>query len=1019
MVEGGRADGLVIVAEANLARTLRRGERAETLAGLRGRLRKALSNDVELADPVTVRLALARVAPGVVADDPWLGPIARRGGRAWLRLVDAMDEAVGALQSQREALAVVARGTDAVAMRARLLARLEAALERALGHLGLVDPRRDAELLADRVAHADTDTVLDAVSASSLLARGIVEWTPKDLALWRVLDASLSRSGGRASIELPVFDRPLDGERQPDPLDTLIEAVAAALDDAPLTESLSPSLGDLRLGSQAAPEVRVPTELRRADGAEAQGRAVADAVHAALADGATPDDVLVGLVGDDETSALAVLRALEALQIPAVDTRAMRASRSNLLALAQAALDVAADGAPRAEVARLLRSSYVDARRVTGEADAATAKRVVRTLARCLEETTTVKGNAPGEHLAATVATASRVDPADRAQMIDSATQVGALLQRVSAGSNRAELARGVRELYRGLGLDGVAAEPAASHAARAGGIDAADADARRRDAEAWATLQGVLGGYERAVARLGLATVHADLESFRHEIAWALARSSTPERASRGVVRVARFAELPTEPCALVALADVQAWPDGRPHARLIPGALEERIRRASDPAIQPIALAGAAEALARLALTTSCARRVVVAYRTHDHDGAALTVSSIVGWLGRSVPATSWRPTTPLHRPLTERERRLATLAQSPARATREAPSAARRATLERRREQAFGLTLPPDHPLVATLPRGDAFRTILTEESGGADRPLPASAVDTLASCVFQGFVTQVLRPKRASEAHDIADAREEGILTHAALEAAFRATEALWSQRPRDHETILRVGIAGADRLLEASPLASPLVRSVVARARAGVRAVLEWSIADEAWDFAAAEQPFGERGGWAGLSLDRPGTHVTMRGRIDRVDVAHEGSAVRVIDYKTRATSAENHTARFGVTAFQLALYARVAKDALQRATAAGIYLTTQRLRPGDTPKKSVERWTTAHEIEEGMERFEQAVLDRVDELRSGRVDVRPYDDKACAHCAYEGVCRKPRFAPSQPDDDDASEDDDS
>jgi ATP-dependent helicase/DNAse subunit B len=331
-----------------------------------------------------------------------------------------------------------------------------------------------------------------------------------------------------------------------------------------------------------------------------------------------------------------------------------------------------------------------------------------------------------------------------------------------------------------------------------------------------------------------------------------------------------------------------------------------------------------------------------------------------------------------------------------------------------LERSREDTFGFSLTPQHPLVATLPRGPLFAPILIDETGGGARPLPASGVDRLASCVFQGFVAEVLRPKRRGEAHDIADAREEGNLTHAGLEAAFRATAPLWNGRPRDRDAILRTGLAAADAVFARSA-SSELARTVALRLRDSVRAVLEWSIADEEWDFAHAEQSFGEGEGWPALVLEQGGVRLSLRGRIDRVDVAHRGegrTSLRVIDYKTRASAAESSTARFGTTTFQLALYGQVAVEAKERGAAFGVYLGTQRLRPGTFPKKHIERWNDAHTREGGVFRFERAVLGRVAELREGHVEVRPYDESSCERCEYDGVCRKPRFAPSMPDDDD-------
>jgi ATP-dependent helicase/DNAse subunit B len=187
-------------------------------------------------------------------------------------------------------------------------------------------------------------------------------------------------------------------------------------------------------------------------------------------------------------------------------------------------------------------------------------------------------------------------------------------------------------------------------------------------------------------------------------------------------------------------------------------------------------------------------------------------------------------------------------------------------------------------------------------------------------------------------------------------------------------------------------------------------------VLEWSIADERWDFALAEQAFGEEGAWESLVLSRAGVRVALRGRVDRVDVAHDSGEVRVIDYKTKERSAESHTAALGATRFQIALYGRVAGAAMARAGAEGLYLGLQRLRPGGAPKRHEERWAEVHELTDGVPGFERRVLDLVGELRRGEVAVRPYEAASCAHCDFDGVCRKPRFAPAAPLDESETDD---
>jgi hypothetical protein len=976
------------------------------LSELRARLREALRPGMVLAEPIAARLAVARVAPDVVRGDAWLAPIERRGGLAWLRVLDAAYESVGALVDRTDALLIAARGDDAMAARARLLARLGRAAERVLGDAGLTDARRESERVADAVAHADADLVVESLGGAHLRALGIVEWAASDLAMWRVLDATLSRVGGRAAIELPVFDRPLDAAREGDPLDRLIEAVASALDDAPLTTPITSPLLMSGGPSESRARVRLTTD------ADAQGRAVAEVVRSALLDGAAPFEVVVAMASDDEDSGRAILRNMSEAGIECVDCRRARPRGSGLTALAILALEVAERGATRGHVARLLRSPYIDPQALLGEPDERDGRRTIRDLARALAETPTVTGESPADRLRATAtawAVGKKRNPAPLAQ---AAYRVGQSLTRVMRGETRADHARSARALWRDFGLDRPAAPSLAL--ARQGVIDRldlVDLAARARDRQAWAILSETLTSYERAVAQVGLGDAPASLETFLHELAWAHGRVPLAEPASTPeAVRMISFADLDDTPAALVVVANADAgsWPRGRPRSDLVPSALEDRLEEATDPALRPIARAGDAAVTARLVLGTSQARGLVFTYVARDDEGGARSPAPpLLPFLAHARQDTA-SATQAGAEPLSEREWLLATLAHRPDQARVRLPDAARRAMLERERERAFGAELPPDHPLRATLPTGEPFRAILTEETGGGTRALAASSLDTLGSCVFRGFVADVLRPRRPRDAHDVADAREAGQLTHLALEAAFGATRALWSARPRDAATIRRVALAAADRALAREQASSDLARVAVDQARSGVRAVLEWSLADEAWDFLAAEQAFGEDGAWEPLVLEQNGVRVSLRGRVDRVDVAHDGSAVRVIDYKGRQSGADSFTAALGATRFQVALYARAAQMALGLGAGSGVYLGIQRLRPGGLPKKQSERWSLAHELVGGVPRFEAHLLALVDQLRQGEVAVRPAEAASCEHCDFKGVCRKPRFAPAAP-----------
>jgi RecB family exonuclease len=947
-------------------------------------------------------MALARVAPGVVAGDPWLGPIAKRGGRAWLRILESLDEGQGILMDRVGSLRIVGQGDDEVASRARLFLALMRGVEQLLLTAGLLDPRREAETLADLIVHREPAEVLEALPSAQLAARGITDWRASDLALWRALDAALSHVGGRAVVELPVVDKPLDAERARDPLEALIEAVAGALDDAPTLSPVKSAVGDLvaRVSSQSQ-----GVEVRQALSIESQGQAIADAVERSLEEGVAPEEIVVALVSDEERVARAVLRALREASIPCADARRVRSRSSNLVAFAERTIAVAEEGATRGDVALLLRSSYVDPRAILGEVDTDSGRKMLRDLSRALEETPTAAGETPAARLAATVLRAPLVRRRGMAGLGQAALRLGQMLDRVRTAATRSEQVRAVRALWRDIGLD-VSPPPSAALSRAVGRIDLEDLAARERDAEAWRSLSLALRVYEESAALLQ-ANEPASLQTFRDELFSSVARQACEERLVSAAVRLVRFADLAPGVGRVVILADADdgAWRDGD-SSDLVPSDLALRLDAVTDPTLRPIFSSRGNSALARLVLGTSNAERVVFSYRARSDAGDVMSPALIVALAGG--PRSVFRPVAWHSRPLSEGQWIMRELARRPNAAPDLAPEASRRSALERLREESFGEEIPTEHPLAVTLPRGEPFRTVLTEESGGGDRALAASSLDALAACVFRGFVGEVLRPRRSHRADDMVSRREEGQLTHLALDAAFRSTAGLWSARPRDGEAIRRVALAAAERVLSREHFASRLTRLTVDQVLRATHAVIEWSLEDERWDFVSSEQPFGDDEGWQPVILEAGGTRVKVRGRIDRVDVSHDNGQLRVIDYKARERSAESHTQAFGTTKFQLALYARAAGVAMDRVARDGLYLATQRLRPGALPKKQHEQWEYAHEPVSGVPRFERRLTDLVETLRAGDLAVRPVTPSSCAQCDFDGVCRKPRFAALAP-----------
>jgi RecB family exonuclease len=554
-----------------------------------------------------------------------------------------------------------------------------------------------------------------------------------------------------------------------------------------------------------------------------------------------------------------------------------------------------------------------------------------------------------------------------------------------------------------------------------------AQVQAVARDAHAWELLDIALADCEAAADRLGIAETVVTPRAFRHELAHALdARAGRPGAARAGAVRVVNLEELAAEKLALLVVIDAN---DGRLPSRGNAGRGPGRNRgegdsfheglasalRSIDPVRAPASFSvRAARQLTSLALAVTSARSIVLVRRSRDEEGALMAPSPVVAWLERcGVKPSIWRASPLDGRPVCAHE---ATLRRA-ARGELGRPGVARRARIERTREARFEALAPAADPILGdlddgALAPGSPVLAALLVETGGGDRPLAVTNLERFAVCPFQGFGGQVLHARPQRPLRELPDRRESGTLIHRALAAAFTATAPLWAERPRNATAIHAEAREAVDLLLREETLASPLRRLALARVRDAVRAVVTWSLADENWDFALAEQSFGDVrtrrvGAWPPLVLEEGGVRLALRGSIDRLDTGHGRASVRALDYKTSPRAAESGMRALGETAFQVALYARAAADALGRPERAGLYVGATR--PDDVGpklKKDFEaNWSALHTALPGRATpIEARALDLVRRVRQGGIAPRPADDSACTTCDLSGGCRKPRFA---------------
>jgi hypothetical protein len=829
---------------------------------------------------------------------------------------------------------------------------------------------------------AAPDEVVVALGARHVVASGIASWLPADLALWRALDARLSLVGGAAAIELVTFERPLDASRALDPLGRLVDAVAEALDAAPKTRSITPVLAELG-------EREESVELRRADGVPAEARAIADAVHEALSAGTPPERIAI-VTPDDSPVRGALVRLLASMGIAAHVTGEDGSRGGGLVACSLEALAVAGHGVPRLALATLLRSPYLDARRVSGLTGDDEARVAVRRLARVLERTRNVAAEHPADALARTVLSSREPDPEARTGLASLARRIGEMFERAASGARRAEHASRARRLVEELGLHAVVGPGAAAHLAGdrpTRGLAHAEVHAFVRDERGKRTLDAALIAYEAATSRLALdaPTTYA---SFLLELQQALLDEETDavDVPSLGAVRITPLRDLPSRPLALLVLADTLGdAPESERTVTLLDAAARVRLMDTIEPALRPSVFAAQDPDAVRLASAADAASRIVVSYATRDEDGTLRSPHPLVGWLeGRGVREARWQGSIIADRSVATR-------------------FAAERADIEWRRERSFGL-VPSDSAARAEAGMSDASRAILTEETGGAERPMSVTALDRFGACAFQGFAAEVLGARSKPILDEIMGPREEGIVLHGALAAAFEATRELWSKRPRDAEAIRKEARRAAATFLGRDRAPSRQLRASLDEVADRVATVIEWSLADEVWDFAGAEIGFGKRADpWDAVLLGIDRTTVRLTGSIDRVDASHETLHLRVIDYKRSEDGARRLTGELGEASFQLAVYARAASRARGKPVVTSLYLPTRHLSIAHRTRGSDAAWTRAHTEDHGLPRFERRALELMERVRRGDVEPRPATPDKCRWCDHDGACRKPRF----------------
>jgi ATP-dependent helicase/DNAse subunit B len=292
--------------------------------------------------------------------------------------------------------------------------------------------------------------------------------------------------------------------------------------------------------------------------------------------------------------------------------------------------------------------------------------------------------------------------------------------------------------------------------------------------------------------------------------------------------------------------------------------------------------------------------------------------------------------------------------------------------------------------------------------------AARPWSASSMERWIGCPVAWFVERLLRPDALEPDPEPLAA---GGLRHAALEDTLAALrrETGSARVTRGNLPRARELLAGALAENEADhPLSVSPERRVAVRRR--MQADLDRYLAlaadsESPLEPGELELGFGfqegdERGEASELPALELGEGVSLRGRIDRIDVGEGGAAV-VYDYKGKAVSGASKWIDDGK--LQVALYMRAAEQLLGLRVVGGFYqpLTGADLRPrgvldGDSGVELDCVSTDVRDHDELRELLDAAVAaarEVAEQAAGGRLQARPDSCAFRGGCQYPTICR--------------------
>lgn len=298
------------------------------------------------------------------------------------------------------------------------------------------------------------------------------------------------------------------------------------------------------------------------------------------------------------------------------------------------------------------------------------------------------------------------------------------------------------------------------------------------------------------------------------------------------------------------------------------------------------------------------------------------------------------------------------------------------------------AYGTTLL-DSARLAALPHAE-LRPTQAEVPAAAPAPAPApaapalvptvvsvSAWGSLVACPYQFFARHLLKLNELDEVREDVDKRDYGEILHGVLKK-FHDAHPVFSGA--DSATLAAELVAESERGFAPYLEANYLAHAWLTRWKALIPAYVVWQREREAkgWRYAEGEAPRTAELG-----------PVTLRGRLDRVDRRETaaGAEFAVLDYKTQSAQALGARVETPGEDAQLSSYAL-----LQSAVSETAFLSLDK----DKPKPVAPKLDPAELAALERERL-IAVFSGV---RTGAPLPAQGDDRTCAWCEMQGLCRR-------------------